>query len=39
MGDYGMKTPGYFALDTVVPEPATLLLLGCGALCAGCRRR
>ncbi len=39
MGPFGMNTPGYFALDTVVPEPATLLLLGCGALFAGCRRR
>ncbi len=39
IGAFGMNTPGYFCLDTVVPEPATLLLLGCGALCAGCRRR
>jgi hypothetical protein len=38
-GAFGMNTPGYFCLDTVVPEPATLLLLGCGALFAGCRRR
>jgi hypothetical protein len=32
--DYGMNTPGYFCLDTVVPEPATVLLLGLGTLFA-----
>ncbi len=32
--EYGMNTPGYFALDTVVPEPATVLLLGLGTLFA-----
>lgn len=35
-GDYGIRTPSYFALDNlaVVPEPATigLLVLGAGAL-------
>ena len=30
MGSYGMNTPGYFALDTVVPEPGTLALLAAG---------
>jgi hypothetical protein len=26
-GAYGMNTPAYFAIDTVVPEPASLVLL------------
>ena len=30
VGSYGMNTPGYFALDTVVPEPATLALFAAG---------
>jgi hypothetical protein len=30
VGSYGMNTPGYFALDTVVPEPGTLALLAAG---------
>ena len=30
MGSYGMNTPAYFALDTVVPEPGTLALLTAG---------
>jgi hypothetical protein len=29
---WGMNTPGYFVIDTVVPEPATFMLLGIGAL-------
>lgn len=29
---WGMNTPAYFAIDTVVPEPATLILLGIGAV-------
>ncbi len=33
-GDWGMNTPAYFCIDTVVPEPATILLLGLGALFA-----
>jgi hypothetical protein len=27
MGAWGMNTPGYFVIDTVVPEPASLMLL------------
>ncbi len=30
VGSYGMNTPGYFALDTVVPEPGTLALVAAG---------
>jgi hypothetical protein len=33
-GDWGMNTPAYFCIDTVVPEPATILMLGLGALFA-----
>jgi len=36
-GPFGMNTPGFFAIDTLVPEPATLLLLGAGVLLS--RRR
>ncbi|UCG58075.1 MAG: DUF4465 domain-containing protein [Phycisphaerales bacterium] len=32
VGDWGMNTPAYFAIDTVVPEPATVLLLGMGSV-------
>ncbi len=35
----GMNTPAYFCIDTVVPEPATALLLGLGTLLAIRRRR
>lgn len=31
-GQWGMNTPAYFALDTVVPEPATMAILGLGML-------
>ena len=30
VGSFGMNTPGYFVLDTVVPEPGTLALLASG---------
>ncbi|MFI4911445.1 MAG: DUF4465 domain-containing protein [Sedimentisphaeraceae bacterium JB056] len=31
-GDFGMNTPSYFAMDNVVPEPATMLMFGIGAV-------
>jgi len=31
-GQWGMNTPAYFAVDTIIPEPATLVLLGLGAV-------
>jgi hypothetical protein len=31
-GDFGMNTPAYFAVDTVIPEPTSVFLLGLGAL-------
>ena len=37
--DYGMNTPAYFAMDTVIPEPGTCLLLCLGALVLMKRRR
>ena len=36
-GALGMNTPGYFALDTVVPEPGSVVLLALGGFLA--RRR
>jgi hypothetical protein len=30
VGDWGMNTPTYFVVDTIIPEPATLLLVGAG---------
>jgi len=38
-GAFGMNTPAYFCVDTVVPEPATIFLLGLGALVATYRGR
>jgi len=32
VGGFGMNTPAYFAIDTVVPEPTTIALLGLGGL-------
>lgn len=34
IGEWGMNTPAYFAIDTVVPEPCTIALLGFGGLLA-----
>ena len=31
-GVFGMNTPAYLCIDTIVPEPATLVLLGLGGL-------
>ena len=31
-GAFGMNTPAYFALDTVVPEPVSVVLFGIGML-------
>jgi hypothetical protein len=35
VGEFGMNTPAYFALDTVVPEPGTMVLLALGGLLVG----
>jgi len=32
VGEWGMNTPAYFALDTIVPEPATMVLVAFGSL-------
>jgi hypothetical protein len=36
-GQYGMNTPAYFAMDhlTLVPEPASLVLLLCAGFVGG----
>ena len=41
VGDWGMNTPAYFAVDTfvIVPEPMTCLLIGCGGLAIVLYRR
>lgn len=39
VGDWGMNTPAYFAMDTLVPEPATMSLLGISALALLRRKR
>ena len=38
-GAYGMNTPGYFVIDTVVPEPTTVLLFGFGAMIVARRKK
>jgi hypothetical protein len=38
-GDWGMNTPAYFGIDTIVPEPATILLIGFGGLLFRKRQR
>ncbi|MBW8034652.1 MAG: DUF4465 domain-containing protein [Planctomycetes bacterium] len=37
-GEWGINTPTYFAIDTVVPEPCTVALLGFGSLLLRRRR-
>ncbi len=42
-GSWGMNTPAYFAIDTILPEPGTFILLALGGAAAsrrrpGCRR-
>ncbi|MBU1517814.1 MAG: DUF4465 domain-containing protein [Planctomycetes bacterium] len=32
VGEDGMNTPAYFAMDTVIPEPATVILFSLGSL-------
>lgn len=41
VGDFGMNTPGYVAIDNVstVPEPSTLLLMPCAILALALRRK
>lgn len=39
VGDFGMNTPAYFVIDTVIPEPATVGLLLFGAMMARRRKR
>ncbi|MGD0785191.1 MAG: DUF4465 domain-containing protein [Sedimentisphaerales bacterium] len=36
---FGMNTPAYFAMDTVVPEPATIVLFGISGLLLRRRRK
>ena len=39
VGDFGMNTPAYFALDTVVPEPSSMALMVFGSLLISRRRK
>jgi len=38
VGDFGMNTPAYFVIDTVVPEPATIILMALGGVLLGRKR-
>jgi hypothetical protein len=38
-GNYGMNTPAYFAMDTVIPEPATVILFSLGGLLLSRRKK
>lgn len=39
VGDFGMNTPAYFALDTVIPEPSTMSMLALGSLLISKRKK
>jgi len=39
VGTWGMNTPASFVIDSIVPEPATIALLGIGSLIMSRRRR
>jgi len=39
IGAWGMNTPAYFAMDTLVPEPGTIALLGLGGLVLARRKK
>ncbi len=39
VGLLGMNTPAYFALDTVIPEPSTMVLLALGSLLISKRKK
>lgn len=39
VGQWGMNTPAYFALDTIVPEPSTVVLLALGGILLRARRK
>ena len=38
VGQYGLNTPAYFVIDTVVPEPLSILLFGAGCMFVRKRR-
>lgn len=38
VGDYGMNTPAYFTMDTIIPEPSTIFLLALGGILLKSRR-
>jgi len=39
VGQWGMNTPACFAVDTIVPEPGTIVLIGTGVLILPRRKR